>query len=66
MQNIIIDKQPNIDTSELGKMKFIYNALQSGWKIQKKRESYIFTRKHEGKKEVFVDTYIKQFIEDNI
>ena len=66
MQNIIIDKQPNIDTSELGKMKFIYNALQSGLKIQKKRESYIFTRKHEGKKEVFVDTYIKQFIEDNI
>jgi len=66
MPNIIVDKQSNMDAIELGKMKFIYNALQSGWRIQKKRDSYIFSRKHEGKKEVFVDTYIKQFIEDNI
>ena len=66
MPNIIIDKQTNIDSIELEKMKFIYNALQSGWKIQKKRDAYIFSKKHEGKKEVFVDTYIKQFIEDNI
>ena len=65
MFNITIDKQSNIDPIELRKMTFIYSALQNGWKVQKKKDSYIFSKKHGGKKEIYIDTYLKQFIEEN-
>lgn len=65
MINISIDKQSTLDNIELQKMKFIYNALQNGWTVQKKRETYVFSKKHEGKKEIYIDTYLKQFLEEN-
>ena len=33
-------------------MVFLYNALDNGWSIKKKQNSYIFTKNHEGKKEI--------------
>ena len=35
------------------KMLFIMNALDEGWKVKKEKDSYVFTMKHKGKKEVF-------------
>ena len=55
-----------IDAIKLHKMAFLYNALEEGWKINKKKDMYIFTKNHEGKKEVFLDNYLKQFIENNL
>jgi len=55
-----------IDAIKLHKMAFLYNALEEGWKINKKKDMYIFTKNHEGKKEVFLDNYLKQFIETNL
>ena len=54
-----------IDTIKLHKMVFLYNALEEGWKINKKKDVYIFTKNHEGKKEVFLDDYLKKFLEKN-
>ena len=31
-----------------------------------KKKTYVFSRKHENKKEIYIDSYLKQFIEDNI
>ena len=41
------------------------NALEKGWCIKKKDEQFIFTKKHEGKKEVFDENYLEQFIQSN-
>lgn len=49
----------------LQKMVFLYNSLQDGWMIKKKSEKYIFSKKHEGIKEVFDDNYLTTFIEQN-
>ena len=48
------------------KMKFIYNALENGWSIKKKKDLYIFTKNHEGKKEVLLDEYLKRFMVTNM
>ena len=47
------------------KMAFINNALENGWSIKKHKESYVFTKKHEGKKEMFSDSYLSTFVKDN-
>ena len=47
-------------------MILIYNALDKGWTVKKKKNAYIFTKNHEGEKEVFLDTYLKRFMMDNL
>jgi hypothetical protein len=56
----------NIDNIEWQKMNFIYNALDSGWSIKKINKSYIFSKNHEGKKEIFDEQYLAIFIKDNL
>ena len=52
-------------SSDIG-LKTIDLYLNKGWKVQKKENRYIFTKKHNGKKEVLTDKYLKRFIETNI
>jgi len=47
-------------------MKFIYNALENGWAVKKKKDLYIFSKNHEGKKEVLLDEYLKRFMVTNM
>ena len=47
-------------------MKFLYNALDSGWSIVKRDDKYIFNKKHEGEKEIYLDSYLEQFILANM
>jgi hypothetical protein len=76
--NICIDTN-EIGTNEIGtnesiettnitfrKMKFINNALEDGWTISKKEDKYIFNKKHEGKKEIYLDSYLQKFIIENM
>jgi len=56
----------NIDNIVWQKMNFIYNALESGWSIKKIKKSYIFSKNHEGKQEIFDEQYLAIFIKDNI
>jgi hypothetical protein len=52
---------PNIN-----KMIFINNAIDSGWTVRKHGDSYIFTKKHENRREVFMENYLEKFITTNI
>tara|TARA_B100001093_G_scaffold518368_1_gene602927 strand:- start:121 stop:348 length:228 start_codon:yes stop_codon:yes gene_type:complete len=56
----------NIDKITLQKMIFLYNAIQEGWNIKKENQKYIFTKKHEDKREIFLDTYLNSFLNRNI
>jgi hypothetical protein len=58
--------QIEIDKIKFQKMCFLFNALESGWSIKKRSESYIFTKNHENKKEVFDESYLSIFMKDNI
>ncbi len=55
-----------MNSAQFQKMAFLYNALQDGWTIKKQDNSYIFRKKHEGKKEVFLDTYLNTFVKSNL
>ncbi len=54
-----------MDSKTLHKMKFIYNALENGWKVKKRGDKYIFTKSHYGKKEVFAEDYLEKFVKVN-
>lgn len=55
-----------LDKIKFQKMVFLFNALDNGWSIKKRNESYIFTKKHEGKKEIFDENYLSIFMKDNM
>ncbi len=70
MNNLKIDHDGtnlNIDMMKLQKMALIYNSLENGWTVKKNSEKdvYIFTKNHGGKKEVYLDSYLRRFMEDN-
>ena len=47
-------------------MMFLSNALDDGWSVKKKNEnSFVFSKNHEGKKEIFSENYITEFVRDN-
>jgi len=60
------NKKNKIDNIILKKMYLIYNALDEGWSIKKKDNSYIFTKKHENKKEILEDSYLLKFLKTNL
>ena len=49
----------------LQKMIFIMNALDQGWSVKKSQESYIFTKKHENRREIFQENYLETFLVSN-
>jgi hypothetical protein len=55
----------SIDTKTLHKMIFIYNSVEKGWKVKKRKDKYIFQRSHNEKKEYFMDDYLDKFIAEN-
>jgi len=59
------DHDIKIDNIKFQKMLFLYNAINDGWSIKKRRDSYIFTKNHEGKKEVLLDSYLLSFMKGN-
>jgi hypothetical protein len=67
MDNTLVNLNTiKVDAIKMQKMVFIYNALEEGWNIEKKKDLYIFYKKHENKKEVYLDDYLRSFIEGNI
>ena len=63
--NLENEKSLEIDKMKFQKMVFLYNALDNGWSIKKKQNSYIFKKNHEGKKEILKETYLSIFMKDN-
>ena len=55
-----------MDRKKFQKMVFITNALDDGWTVKKSHDSYIFTKKHENRREIFQENYLENFIFENI
>ena len=55
-----------MDNKIYQKMVFIMNALDKGWKVKKENDKYIFTKKHENRKEVLDEDFLIEFLETNI
>jgi hypothetical protein len=54
-----------MNKKQFQKMIFIMNALDQGWSVKKSQDSYIFTKKHENRREIFQENYLENFIIHN-
>ena len=63
--DILVDNKVKVDLLQFQKMGFIYNTIENGWTVKKRDNKYVFTKNKKGEKEVFLDTYLRQFIENN-
>ena len=56
LNNMLINKEEitNIDLIKLQKMTLLYNALEKGWSIKKSGNCYVFKKKHNNEKEVYL------------
>jgi hypothetical protein len=54
-----------LDSIKFQKMVLLFNAINDGWSIKKNNDSYIFKKNHEGKKEIFHDSYLLTFMKGN-
>ena len=64
--NLTTGTSYTIEHLKFKKMLFIFNAVNNGWSVKKKVDSYIFIKDHEGKSEVFSDDYLQSFITSNL
>ena len=62
---ISMDQPQQITKSQYKKMIFIQNALEQGWSVKKSQDSYIFTKKHENRREIFQENYLETFLVSN-
>jgi hypothetical protein len=65
MERNLTENHIQLSKKEFQKMVFIMNALNDGWKVQKQEDDFIFTKKHEGKREIFKSDYLEKFIYSN-
>jgi hypothetical protein len=56
----------DMDDMDRCKAKFVYNAVNDGWNVRKIKDIFIFTKKHENKKEIMSDDYLKSFLIQNL
>ena len=54
------------DYVQLQKMVFLCNAIEQGWTVRKQHDRYIFVKKHENKREVYLDSYLRTFLAQNM
>lgn len=66
--NSLINLEDNnfkVDGIIFQKMLLLFNALEDGWTIKKKNNSYVFIKNHEGKREIFDESYLSSFMKTN-
>jgi hypothetical protein len=51
---------------KLKEMIFIYNAVNNGWKIKKKNDKYVFSKKHNNKKTFYNNSFVNKFISKQV
>lgn len=61
----VVVSSGNISPTKMQKMVFIFNAIERGWTVKKTEDSYVFTKKHEKRREVFREDYLENFIVTN-
>ena len=55
-----------VDAIKFQKMLLLFNSIEQGWSVKKRNGSYVFTKNHEGKKEVLEDSYLMKFMKTNL
>ena len=71
--NINVDSLKDLENNKITldfikykKMLLLFNSIEQGWSVKKRGDSYIFSKNHEGKKEVLEDTYLLKFMNSNL
>jgi hypothetical protein len=59
-------KDLKVDAIKFQKMLLLFNSIEQGWAVKKRGESYVFSKNHEGKKEVLEDSYLLKFMKSNL
>uniref|UniRef100_A0AB39J6M6 Uncharacterized protein n=1 Tax=Florenciella sp. virus SA2 TaxID=3240092 RepID=A0AB39J6M6_9VIRU len=62
MTNKINIFSPNLTNKELNKILFIYNAIEDGWSVKKRKKKYIFTKHKNKENYIYTDDYLKNFV----
>jgi hypothetical protein len=65
MEILVEGRNVDMDRAVFRKMAFLYSALNKGWTIKKRKDRYIFTKLHEGKKEILEESYLATFISEH-
>ena len=55
-----------VDAIKFQKMLLLFNSIEQGWSVKKRGEAYVFSKSHEGKKEVLEDSYLLKFMKSNL
>jgi hypothetical protein len=55
-----------IDPVKFQKMVLLYNSIEQGWSVKKNNNSYVFSKRHENKKEVLEESYLLKFMKTNL
>lgn len=55
-----------VDAIKFQKMLLLFNSIEQGWSVKKRNGSYVFSKNHEGKKEVLEDSYLLKFMKTNL
>lgn len=61
-----IPNNNQLDKKTFTKMNFLYNAINEGWTVTKQKNKYVFTKRHDGKKEVFSESFLDTFVQTNL
>ena len=62
MENKVIE----LSKTKFMKMIFLYNALESGWTVIKKENSFILTKKHEDSNEILEECNLSTFMKEKL
>ena len=65
LYELVLEKVTKELRHEILLMLFLVNTLENGWSIKKSEDSYIFSKRHENKKEVYSDDYLVSFLRTN-
>lgn len=60
-----MDNITDITVMTKHKALFILSTLDKGWTVKKRKNKYIFVKKHGEKKEIFAEDFLKRFMEEN-
>ena len=55
-----------VNKKSFQKILFLTNAIENGWTVKKTKDSYVFKKKHENKREILNDEYLEKFIDSNL
>ena len=65
LEKFFSSRQTSIPDSAIFKRNFIMNAIEDGWSVKKRQDCFIFSKKHEGRREIFSENYIREFIKSH-